>query len=140
MTIKRELEAVAHKEGKWWEIRIHELDRVTQTSRTKDIQNMATDLAAIALNLDPDETKVNVTLRPPGDIMSRWTQAREDAERAQELSTKAASESRAVVAELSRPFTITEVARMLGISTQCVSQLKAKKSLGGGVSTNTNRL
>lgn len=116
MTIKRELEAVAHKEGRWWEIHIHELDRVTQVSRTEDIQDMATDLAAIALNLDPDEVKVNVTLRPPGDLMSRWTQAREDAERAQKLSTKAASESRAVVAELSRQFTITEVARMLGIS------------------------
>lgn len=135
MTIKRELEAVAHKEGKWWEIHIHELDRVTRTSRTKDIQDMATDLAAIALNLDPDEIRVNVTLRPPGDIMSRWTQAREDAERAQELSTKAASESRAVVTELSRQFTITEVARMLGISTQRVSQLKARKSPGGEVST-----
>ncbi|WP_284986827.1 hypothetical protein [Arthrobacter sp. fls2-241-R2A-172] len=128
MTIKRELEAVAHKEGKWWEIHIHELDRVTQASRTKDIQDMATDLAAIALNLDPDEVKVNVTLRPPGDVMHRWTQAREDAEKAQELSAKAASESRSVVAELSQQFTITEVARMLGISTQRVSQLKAKNS------------
>lgn len=126
MTIKRELEAVAHKEGKWWEIHIHELDRVTQASRTKDIQDMATDLAAIALDLDADEVKVNVTLRPPGEVLNRWMQARKDTERAQELAAKAASESRAVVAELSQQFTITEVARMLGISTQRVSQLKAK--------------
>ncbi|GAT89602.1 hypothetical protein M707_20970 [Paenarthrobacter nicotinovorans] len=101
---------------------------MTQASRSKDIQDMATDLAAIVLNLDPDEVKVNVILRPPGEVMTRWTQAREDAEKAQALSLKAASESRAVVAELSQQFTITEVARMLGISTQRVSQLKAKNS------------
>lgn len=128
MTTKREFEAVAHKQGKWWEIHIHELDRVTQASKTKDIQDMATDLAATVLNLDPDEVTVNVTLRAPGDVMERWTQAREDLEKAQELSTKGAAESRAVVAELSKDFTITEVARMLGISTQRVSQLKAKKT------------
>lgn len=127
MTIKRELEAVAHKEGKWWEIHIHELDQVTQASRAKDIQDMATDLAAVVLDLDPDEVEVNVTLRAPDEAHKRWVQAREDIEKAQELSAKGAAESRAVVAELSQQFTITEVARMLGISTQRVSQLKAKK-------------
>lgn len=127
MTIKRELEAVAHKEGKWWMIHIHELDQITQASRAKDIQGMATDLAATALDLDPDEVAVNVTLRAPDEAMKRWAQARDDLEKAQELSAKGAAESRAVVAELSEHFTITEVARMLGISTQRVSQLKAKK-------------
>ncbi|MFK4637222.1 DNA-directed RNA polymerase specialized sigma subunit [Paenarthrobacter histidinolovorans] len=128
MPQKREFEAIAHKEGKWWEIHIHELDRVTQASRTKDIQAMATDLAAVVLDVDPDEVTVHVTLRPPGDVMERWSQARADLERAQELSAKGAAESRAIVAELSKDFTITEVARMLGISTQRVSQLKAKKA------------
>lgn len=127
MTVKRELEAVAHKEGKWWMIHIHELDQVTQASRAKDIQDMATDLAAAVLDLDPDEVQVNVTLRAPDEAMQRWTQAREDLDKAQELAAKGAAESRAVVAELSDQFSITEVARMLGISTQRVSQLKAKK-------------
>ena len=102
MTIKRKLEAVAHKEGKWWEIHIHELDQVTQASRAKDIQDMATDLAAVVLNLDPDEVEVNVTLRAPDEVHQRWAQAREDIEKAQELSAKGAAESRAVVAELRR--------------------------------------
>ena len=128
MTQKRELEAIAHKEGKWWEIHIHELDRVTQASRTKDIQDMATDLAATVLNVDPDQVTVHVTLRAPGDVMERWTQARRNLENAQELAAKGAAESRDIVAELSKEFTITEVARMLGISTQRVSQLKAKKA------------
>lgn len=128
MTQKREFEAIAHKEGKWWEIHIHELDRVTQASRTKDIQDMATDLAATVLNVDPDEVTVHVTLRAPGDVMERWNQARADLERAQELAAKGAAESRDVVADLSKEFSITEVARMLGISTQRVSQLKAKKA------------
>ena len=128
MTQKREFEAIAHKEGKWWEIHIHELDRVTQASRTKDIQDMATDLAATVLNVDPDEVTVHVTLRAPGDVMERWNQARADLERAQELAAKGAAESRDIVADLSKEFSITEVARMLGISTQRVSQLKAKKA------------
>lgn len=127
MTQEREFEAIAHKEGKWWKIHIHELDRVTRASRTKDIQSMAADLAATVLNVDPDQVTVHVTLRAPGDVMERWVQARADLEKAQELATKGARESRNIVAELSREFTITEVARMLGISTQRVSQLKAKK-------------
>ena len=128
MTRKRQLEAIAHKEGKWWEIHIHELDRVTQASRTRDIQGMATDLAATVLNVDPDQVIVHVTLRAPSDIMDRWAQARADLEKAQKLAAKGAAESRDIVAELSREFTITEVARMLGISTQRVSQLKTKKA------------
>lgn len=129
MTQKREFEAIAHKEGKWWEIHIHELDRVTQASRTKDIQDMATDLAATVLNVDPDQVTVHVTLRAPGNVMERWNQARAELEQAQELAAKGAAESREIVAELSKEFTITEVARMLGISTQRVSQLKAKKAI-----------
>lgn len=128
MIQKREFEAIAHKEGKWWEIRIYELDLATQASRTKDIQSMANDLAATVLNVDPDQVRVHVTLRPRGDVMERWSQARADLEKAQELAKKGAMESRDIVAELSKEFTITEVARMLGISTQRVSQLKAKKA------------
>ena len=128
MTTKREFEAIAHKEGKWWQIRIHQINQAARASRAKDIQDIAADLVATTLNLDPEDVTVHVTLRAPGDIMERWTQARNDLEKAQELSTKGAAESRAVIAELSEDFTITEVARMLGISTQRVSQLKAKKT------------
>jgi DNA-directed RNA polymerase specialized sigma subunit len=60
--------------------------------------------------------------------MERWAQARQDLERGQELSMKGAAESRAVVLDLSEKFSITEVARMLGVSTQRISQLKAKKT------------
>ncbi|UOD83487.1 hypothetical protein [Paenarthrobacter ureafaciens] len=128
MTTKYEFEAIAHKEGKWWEIRIHQINQTARASRAKDIQDIAVDLVATTLNLDPEEVTVHVTLRAPGNIMERWTQARDDLEKAHELSTKGAAESRAVIAELSEDFTITEVARMLGISTQRVSQLKAKKA------------
>ena len=128
MKNKREFEAIAHKEGKWWEIRIHQLNQAARASRAKDIQDIAADLVATTLNLDPEDVTVHVTLRAPGNIMERWTQARDDLEKAQELSAKGAAESRAVIAELSEDFTITEVARMLGISTQRVSQLKAKKA------------
>jgi DNA-directed RNA polymerase specialized sigma subunit len=131
MAIKREFDAVAHKEGKWWEINIHELDQVAQSRRAGDIEDIATDLAASVTGLAPEEIKMHITLRAPEDVMQRWTQARHDLDQAQELSTKGAAESRAVVAELSKNFTITEVARMLGISTQRVSQLKAKKAGDG---------
>lgn len=127
MTIKREFEAVAHKEGKYWEIRIDELDQVTQARRVGDIEDMATDLAAAITGLEPEAVAVNVTFRGPDDAMKRWAQARQDIERGQELSSKGAAESRAVVLDLSEKFSITEVARMLGISTQRISQLKAKK-------------
>lgn len=128
MTTKREFEAVAHKEGKWWEIHIHELDQVTQTRKATDIEYMALDLAAAVTGLDPEEITVNVTLRPPGDAMERWAQAREDIEKGQELSQKGAAESRAIIAELGKEFNGTEIARMLGVSTQRISQLKAKKA------------
>jgi DNA-directed RNA polymerase specialized sigma subunit len=128
MTIKREFEAVAQKEDKYWEIRIDELDQVIQARRVGDVEDMATYLAAGTAGLEPEEVKVNVTFRGPDAAMQRWAQARQDIERGQELSSKGAAESRAVVLDLSEKFSITEVARMLGVSTQRISQLKAKKS------------
>ncbi|MDO5878329.1 hypothetical protein MG599_23975 (plasmid) [Paenarthrobacter sp. SD-1] len=128
MTIKREFEAVAHKEGKWWEIHIHELDQVTQARKATDVEEMAADLAAAVTGLDPDEVKVNVTFRAPSDVMQRWAQARDDIEKGQELSQRGAAESRAIITELSGSFNGTEIARMLGVSTQRISQLKAKKA------------
>lgn len=128
MTIKREFEAVAHKEGRWWEIHIHELGEVTQTRKATDIEDMAIDLAAAVTGLDPEEVKVNVSLRAPGDVMERWAKARDDIEKGQELSQKGAAESRAIIAELGKEFNGTEIARMLGVSTQRISQLKAKKA------------
>jgi hypothetical protein len=55
----------AHKAG-WWEIPFvdDDFDTVTSTRDRDDISRMATDAAALWLDVDPASIHVNVTIRP----------------------------------------------------------------------------
>lgn len=57
--------ATAHREGKWWVIEIPELRQTTQARTMAEIETMATDLAAITLDVDPSTIKINVTVKTP---------------------------------------------------------------------------
>lgn len=57
--------ATAHREGEWWVIEMPELRQTTQARTIAEIETMATDLAAITLDVDPSTIKVNVTVKPP---------------------------------------------------------------------------
>lgn len=116
--------ATARREGKWWVIEIPELGQTTQARNVAEIQEMATDLAAIIRNVDPSEVQVTVSIQAPELPEDSWREAREKTQRAQELAKEAAVASRVVVTSLrSSGYTMRDIAAILGLSHQRVSQL-----------------
>ncbi|WP_155849503.1 hypothetical protein [Arthrobacter sp. H20] len=57
--------ATARQEGTWWIIDIPELGQTTQARNAAAIQDTATDLAAVILDVDPSEVNVTVSMQTP---------------------------------------------------------------------------
>jgi len=116
------------RDGRFWLIKILELDRVTQALRYKDVSAMASDLIEIMEGLTSDEYTLELKVRLPSAVEAHLARAevlRAEAERKQ---SEAASESRAAVRELlSQGLSQREAGQVLGVSFQRVSQL-AKSS------------
>lgn len=124
METQRTLEAVAIKEGKWWEISIPEIDQVTATKKLSEVQEYAESLATSILDVPEGSVAVNVTYGLPAAVSSEWEQAREEMSRAQDLTKSAAERSRSVVRGLhTKGYTVRDIEKVLGISFQRASQL-----------------
>lgn len=124
MHTQRTLEAVAMKDGKWWEISIPELDQVTSTKKLSEVQEYADSLAAAILDVPEGAVTVNVTYELPEAAKKEWAKAREETDKARELSMSAAEHTRRVVRGLhAEGYTVRDIEKVLGISFQRASQL-----------------
>jgi hypothetical protein len=124
----RTFEAVAVHEGKWWEISFTdpELDTVTATRKIGDIQAMATDAAALWLDVDPATIEVHVSIAIPDQYRTDWEKAQAKASAARAEEAEAARLSRAVVRGLRDDgYTLAEAGVLLGLSKGRVHQLAA---------------
>lgn len=121
------IEAIATREGKWWEINLPGLGTRTAARRLADVQEMAEECAALWLDVEPDTLDVHVRIDLPEDVRGEWEQARTKAERARAEESEAAALSRAVVRRLREDgYTYAEAAQLLGLSVQRVHQLDKK--------------
>jgi DNA-directed RNA polymerase sigma subunit (sigma70/sigma32) len=125
MTAPRPLEAIARRDGRWWFIEIPELDTGGQSRRYSDVQAVATEIAA--LYLDVSEADVAVTVRIEASERARdlW----EDAERleaeSRAVQQRAAQLRREAVRHaLDDDYTHTAAAAAFGISRSRVQQLE----------------
>jgi DNA-directed RNA polymerase specialized sigma subunit len=112
------------RDGRFWSIRIPELDRSTQALRYKDITTMANDLVEVMTGLTVDEFDLHLTVHLPTEVedhLARAEALREDAKR---KTAEATEESRAAVrALLSQGLSLREAGNLLNLSFQRVSQL-----------------
>ncbi|WP_434621695.1 ATP-binding protein [Arthrobacter sp. A5] len=93
-------------------------------SPVKDIEEAATEIAVLWLDVDPHDVRVHVALRLPEAVAKMWQdgEAREDA--AREMVKGAAVLKRAAVHELGAGgVTLSDAGILLGLSTQRVHQL-----------------
>ncbi len=109
--------------GNWWAVDVPEVDGlVTQVRRLGDVEAMVKDAAGLLT--DRDESEFEVTVVVDSGRQSEVERARLLAARADEARLEAAAAARSVVTGLrSDGLSVREVASVMGISPQRVSQL-----------------
>ncbi|WP_130342525.1 HicB family toxin-antitoxin system [Herbihabitans rhizosphaerae] len=116
------------RDGKFWLIRVREINRSTQALRYKDVEAMASDLVEIMEGLRGDEYNLHLEVQLPSSVTDHQARAEVLREEAQRKQAEAAAESRAAVHELlALGLSQREAGELLGVSFQRVSQL-AKSS------------
>ncbi|WP_054146474.1 hypothetical protein [Frigoribacterium sp. RIT-PI-h] len=137
-TTPRVLHARAYRDtGKWWTIEIPELTQPGPNGSTivavggavtvKSIASEARDLAAVWLDVDPDEIDVQVTVEVPDEVRQMWDDGVvAEAEARAAVQRAAALRRRAVHQLREQGYTQDAVAAAFKISHQRAQQLAAK--------------
>lgn len=112
------------RDGKFWLIRVREIDRSTQALRYKDVAAMASDLIEIMEGLGSDDYDLHLTVQLPSSVKDHQARAEVLREEARRKQAEAAAENRAAVQELlALGLSQREAGDVLGVSFQRVSQL-----------------
>ena len=112
------------RDGKFWLIRVREIDRSTQALRYKDVAAMASELIEIMDGVHGDEYDLHLRVRLPDSVRDHQARAEVLRAEAQRKQGEAAAESRAAVRELlAMGLSQREAGEVLGVSFQRVSQL-----------------
>ena len=118
----------ARREGRWWELRVPDLDLVTQSRRLARAEATARDLIATWLDVDPRSFDVQVLPAVGDDGLDRLISDAVDARAAAEReSGRAKALTDEVVNRLvARGVPMRDIGEMLGISHQRVAQLTGR--------------
>ena len=124
-TQQRTFDAIASREGRWWLVRVPELDAVTQARSIREIPLMATDLVAALLDVEEADVTVNLSYEIPEAIAATWHEAETLRAQANAAEERAAVLRRAAVRALliDEHMSQAEAGAMLGLSKQRVQQL-----------------
>jgi hypothetical protein len=121
--------ATVTREGKWWMVRIPQIDGLTQARRLSEAELMARELVALreGIALGEVEVEVELVLDPVGglaDIPERLATIASKREHAAELDRRATLEAAALAKALSaRDIPVRDVGAILGVSHQRAHQL-----------------
>lgn len=122
-TVSKAYQATATREGRWWIIRVPEIDAVTQARNAREITEMAAGVVQAMLDLD-EAPEVKVTIQLPEDAADAWEEASDLHRRAAADEQRAATLRRQVVQGLLRNgWSQTDASAALGLSYQRVQQL-----------------
>lgn len=116
------------RDGRFWLIRVREIDRSPQALRYKDVVTMANELIEIMDGVKDDEYDLHLEVHLPSSVKDHQARAEVLREEAQRKQAEAAAEHRAAVQGLlALGVSQREAGEVLGMSFQRVSQL-AKSS------------
>jgi len=118
----------ARREGRWWELRVPDLDVVTQCRRLARAEATARDLIASWLDVDPRGFDLQVVPAVGDDGLDRLISDAVDARAAAEReSGRARTLTDEVVHHLvARGVPMRDIGELLGISHQRVAQLAGR--------------
>ena len=124
MTGTRTLEATATFDGRWWLVRLPELDAVGQARTVREIPDVATEVAALHLGVSPDSVDVDVTVHVTEEAERLWAAALEAEEQARALQQRAAQLRRdAVRTARADGYKLDAAAAAFGVSPGRIQQL-----------------
>lgn len=116
----------ATREGTWWVVLATVGKRTigTQVSRLDQVERGMREALGMALDVDPDDVALDVTIDLGDDLNAQIEESRRLAQVAAEAQARASTRTRETVRELSdRGFTVRDAGRLIGVSPQRVSQL-----------------
>lgn len=123
----REYKVEVERDGRWWMIRVPELDQITQARRVNEIEDMARSLIAVSTDsplTDIGVQIVSIVLPGVGDILSTAHRIEELRHRAEDLEAQAADAAKQYARDLTREgVPVRDAATLLRVSPQRVSQL-----------------
>jgi flagellar biosynthesis/type III secretory pathway protein FliH len=127
MTEPRQLEASATRDGRWWLVRIPELDAVGQARTVRDIFAVAAEVAALHLNVPEEAVDVHVTVHVTEEAERLWEQARQVEEEARAVQQRAAELRREAVRRARADgYKIDAAAAAFGVTPGRIQQLAAE--------------
>jgi hypothetical protein len=116
--------AEVHRDGRFWLIRVREIERSTQALRYRDVVPMAQELIEIVDGLGGEEYELQLDVHLPSSVQDHQGRAEVLRAEAHRKQAEAAAESRAAVRELlALGLSQREVGEVLGVSFQRVNQL-----------------
>ncbi|RPE73740.1 MULTISPECIES: XRE family transcriptional regulator [unclassified Frondihabitans] len=127
MTEPRQLEATATRDGRWWLVRVPDLDAVGQARTVRDIPAVAAEVAALHLNVPEEDVDVHVTVHVSEEAERLWEEARKIEEEARAVQQRAAELRREAV-RLSRAdgYKLDAAAAAFGVTPGRIQQLAAE--------------
>jgi hypothetical protein len=124
MTERRTYSAVAERDGRWWLVRIPELDTMGQARTAREFEQVARDVIAGWEDIAPDSFDVHVSVDIPADVRALWERAAAEEERGRAALQAAAEDRRIAISTLrAHDFTLDAAAAAFSISKQRVHQL-----------------
>lgn len=112
------------RDGRFWLVRVPEIDRSTQALHYRDVRAMAAELIEIMTSLRSGAYDLDLTVELPTDVRDHLARAEVLREEADRKKAEAAAESRAAVRELlAQGVSQREAGELLGLSFQRVNQL-----------------
>jgi hypothetical protein len=124
VTGTRTLEATATRDGRWWLVRLPELDAIGQARTVREIPDVAHEVAALHLDVPPDSIEVDVTVHVTEEAEQLWAAALEAEEQARALQQRAARLRRdAVRTARAGGYKLDAAAAAFGVSAGRIQQL-----------------
>ncbi|HZM64908.1 MAG TPA: hypothetical protein VFC16_01245 [Nakamurella sp.] len=115
------------REGRWWIVRVPEIDQVTQVRRLSEVTKAARELIAVTLDVPMSKVRVRVRVERVGaveDVTGRAEAIRREHARADELARRAQDESKELARQLAGAHVpMRDIGELLGVSHQRVHQL-----------------
>lgn len=112
------------RDGRFWHIRVPEVERSTQARSLNEAEAMARDLIALMEDIPPDSFDVEVKIVLPDDVRHELQQSMDLREQAAQAQAEAARLTRDAAQRLREMgFSLRDIGKALGVTFQRAKQL-----------------